>query len=246
MTEPNSMHILYVEDDPNIQTQTAKLLRREGHEVTTFTDVPHALDFARKTQPDLLLCDYKLDGSVNGLVLAKQVRQIYPACTIVMISAYTTRENVIDAMELDVDTYVIRPIEFPDLLDKVYAAVARRRAKQAPASPIITIGELIVKTSQHLVTWHGEPLDLTPIEFGILTRLVSQPGHVFTPTDLWAAATGNRLERSAASLLLKPHLSALRRKLYEGGKYPQPIHNVRGQGYQWSESASPQAPNESD
>ncbi len=227
------MHIVYVEDDLKIQAQTSKLLRREGHEVTAFADVPHALSFLRTTQPALLLCDYRLEGSLNGLALAKQARLLYPACPIVMISSYTTTDNVIDALELDVDAYVKRPISFPDLLNKLYEAVARRRHKQASGSPRLSSGALVLDISRRVATCHGESLDLTPTEFGILAQLVSKPGHVFTMVDLCAAVKGVRLECEQARQLLKPHICALRAKLSREGLCPPPIRNVRGQGYQW-------------
>lgn len=243
MTESTYMHILYVEDDLKLQAQMIKLLNREGHEVTAFADVPRALNFARKTRPDLLLCDYRLEGSLNGLALAKQVRHLYEDCPIVMISSYTTADNVIEALDLDVDAYVKRPVAFDDLLDKLYTADKRRRQR---VQSCVASDNLVVDSARRVVTWHGEPLDLTPIELGILTRLVSQPGHVFTPVDLWAAATGERLERQAARFQLKPHLSALRAKLRQGDKYPLTILNMHGQGYRWSEANTPESPRSAD
>lgn len=235
------MRILYVEDDLKLQQQTVKLLRHEKHEVFPFADMVSALNFARGTQPDVLLCDYKLEGSVNGLALAKQVRQLYPACTIVMVSFFTTTENVIEALEIGVDAYIQRPILFPDLLDKLYAAVERRRSKYPPQVSRIVSGPLTIDDSQRRATWHGQRLELTPTELALLTLLGSKPGHVFTAVDLWAAARGVRLKRKEAQLLLKPHLSSLRAKLTQNGKYPQPIQNVRGQGYQWLLPSSEEA-----
>jgi DNA-binding response OmpR family regulator len=241
------MRILYVEDDLKLQLQIVKLLRHEKHEVFHFADVVSALKFVRENQPDVLLCDYRLEGSVNGLALAKQVRQLYPACTIVMISFFTTTENVIEALEMEVDAYIQRPVPFPDLLDKLYAAVERRRSKYPLRTPQIVLGPLTIDESGRSATWYGQRLDLTPTEYALLAQLVSRPGYVFTPVDLCAAVRGVRFERQEARQLLKPHLSALRAKLTQDGKYPQPIRNIRGQGYQWllsdneEANASPQA-----
>jgi DNA-binding response OmpR family regulator len=149
------------------------------------------------------------------------------------ISFFTTTENVIEALEMEVDAYIQRPIPFPDLLDKLYAAVERRRSKYPLRTPQIVLGPLTVDESQRSATWYGQRLDLTPTEYALLAQLVSRPGYVFTPVDLCAAVRGVRLERQEARQLLKPHLSALRAKLTQDGKYPQPIQNVRGQGYQW-------------
>ena len=227
------MRILYVEDDPKIQAQTSKYLRSQGHHVTEFNNAPEALQFARNEPFDVLLCDYKLDYSPNGLTLAEQVRSLYPARPIVMISHYATVDDLSRGYEIDVDAYLKSPISLPELVRKLYAAVERRQAKFQPETTQVRCGPLFIDISDRTATWHGEPLDLTPAEFVLVAHLASRPNHVFSVTDLCALTKAARTTQEEARNLLKQHFFHLRHKLSQDGKYEQPIQNVRGQGYKW-------------
>jgi DNA-binding response OmpR family regulator len=227
------MHILYVEDDLTIQAQTAKYLRSQSHLVTTFTNAPDALKFARTEPFDVLLCDFRLENSPDGLTLAAQIRNLFPARPIVMISSFATLDDMSRGYDVDVDAYLKRPIALLDLMNKIYGAVERRRAK-FPQSALVTSSDVLeLDHSQKLAIWHGEPLALTPAEFALLALLVSKPGQVFSISDLCALTKATRIAADDARNLLKQHFSNLRQKLTQEGKYPDPIQNVRGQGYKW-------------
>jgi DNA-binding response OmpR family regulator len=229
------MRILFVEDDPKLQRETAHFLEAHQHEVTVCGSVPEGLAYAEQHEPDLLLCDYRLEGGPNGLVLAKQVRNLYKDCVIVMISAYAETDHVIEALLLDLDHYVRRPITLEALHDELWKAVDLHHQKHPPTSPILTAGALVLDTDSDEATWHGEPLDLSPREGRLLAALVVAPGRVVSMVDLWAVVGAERVTPAHAADLLRLYLHRLRHKLTQGGKYPWPIVNVRGKGYRWSE-----------
>jgi len=232
--ERPTLHILYVEDDARVRETTAAYLRAVGHTLTVFENILDALKFVENTAPDVLLCDFKMDHGPDGLVLAEQVRRLYPACPIVMMSHYTTDEDVIRGLDVDVDAYIKRPMAMANIQAKIYAAIQRRRAfRPAPESQVIVSGALIMDTGQRTATWHGQKLALTPIEFRILALLASQPGTVLSPVDMWASARGVQVSHSEARNLVKSHIAKLRPKLEQGGTYPQNIQNVHGDGYKW-------------
>jgi len=227
------MHILYVEDNLKIQAQTTKYLHSQGHLVSAFNNAPDALHFARTESFDVLLCDYKLESSPNGLTLAAQIRNLYLACPIVMISNYATVDDLSRGYEIDVDAYLKSPIALTELVHKLYAAVERRQAKFRPEADKIQTGALFIDRSERTASWHGEPLDLTPTEFTLVAQLASKPNHVFSVTDLCALTKAARTTPEEARTLLKQHFFHLRHKFTQDGRYEQPIQNVRGQGYKW-------------
>jgi len=225
------MHILYVEDDLKLQQQTAKFLASNQHQVTTFTNALDALRFAQTESFDVLLCDYKLGTHPNGLALAQQVRNLRPDCPIVMVSNFATVEDLSRGYDVDVDAYLKRPISLVELMKRIYAASERRRAKYPSTPPQVICGPLTLNKRERTATWHAEPLMLTPTEFTLLAQLASQPGQVFSTNDLCALTKGSRVGARQARELLKQHIFQLRARLGQGGKYTQPIENVRGQGY---------------
>jgi DNA-binding response OmpR family regulator len=227
------MHILYVEDDLTIQAQTAKFLRSQSHLVTTFTNAPDALKFARTKPFDVLLCDFRLENSPDGLMLAEQIRGLLPWCPIVMVSSFATLDDMSRGFDVEVDAYLKRPIALTDMISRIYAAVERRRARFPQQPRLENDCALKLDNGQKTAIWHGEPLILTPAEFAILELLVSKPGQVFSVTDLCALTKATRIAADDARNLLKQHFSNLRQKLAQEGRYPDPIQNVRGQGYKW-------------
>lgn len=227
------MDILYVEDDLKTQEQTARFLRQCGHQVTVYDNIHDAFEHVIHHAPDLLLCDYRLGAGTNGLTLAGQVRNRYPTCSIVMVSNYTTAENVIDAMRLGLDDYIQRPIPLQDLYHRLLDVVTRRRQQSPSAEARLIVGALELDRSRRVAQWQGEPLNLSPTEFAILVHLVTHAGKVVTAIDLCALAKGERLDLERAGDLLKQPIFKLRAKLSQEGKYPQPIENVRGVGYRW-------------
>lgn len=227
------MDILYVEDDLKTQEQTARFLREYGHQVTVYDNIHEAFTHVVHHVPDLLLCDYRLGAGTNGLTLAGQVRNRYPGCAIVMVSNFTTTNNVIDAMRLGLDDYIRRPIPLHELYHRILDAVTRRRQQAPSAESSLVVGALHLDRARRIAQWQGEPLNLTPTEFAILAHLVAHAGKVVTAIDLCALAKGERLELERAGDLLKQPIFKLRAKLSQEGKYPQPIENVRGVGYRW-------------
>jgi len=179
-----------VEVDLKLQSQTAKFLRASKHEVTIFTNTINALAFAQAEQFDILLCDQRLEHSPSGLTLAAQVRNLYPACPIVMVSSFATVPEISRGYEIDVDAYVPRPIRLEELLEKLYDAVERRRAKFPQSETRIICGPLMIDQAQRTATWHGNALDLTPSELKVLIALASEPGRVISVPDLCGLTKG--------------------------------------------------------
>jgi DNA-binding response OmpR family regulator len=228
------MHILYVEDDLVMQTEVAHLLRGQAHEVIALNSAFEALEHLRTHRPDLLLCDYKLGAGPNGLSLADQVRLRFPACTIVMVSSYASPETLTRAIQLGADDFVTKPVENETLIERVWAAFARRQSWfpriELPAS---NLGPLVLDTAAQTASWYGKPVGLTATEFAVLAQLVVNRGQMILFGALWAAVRGEQLSHSEAGRLLKPHIASLRAKLQPENGRPSPIQNVRGRGYKW-------------
>jgi DNA-binding response OmpR family regulator len=233
--EAKAMHILYVEDDLVMQAELVRLLRGQDHEVVAVSNAFEALEHLRTHRPDVLLCDYKLGAGPSGLSLVDQVRLRFPACTIVMVSSYVSNETLTRAMQFGADDFVAKPVDNEILIERVWAAFARRQSWfpriDLPAS---NLGPLVLDTAGQTASWQGEPINLTATEYGVLAQLVTSPGQVIPFAALWVAAKGEQISHSEAGRLLKPHIASLRAKLEPDNGQPSPIQNVRGRGYKWT------------
>ena len=101
--------------------------------------------------------------------------------------------------------------------------------------PIRRIGDLEIDLLGYQVTWHGELLKLTGMEFYILSQLTSKPGQTFGFAELYALNTGEHIEPKKARYIIKSHVHNLRQKLEQKGRYPQKIFSVYSKGFKWAE-----------
>jgi two-component system response regulator CpxR len=229
------MRILYVEDELEKQNPIVRLLSSQNHEVELIDNVNSALLYIKTSEPDILLCDYLLGKGPNGLLVAENTRNLYPATTIIMISSHLSVDNAVKAMQIGVDDFIQRPISPNDLLERIWSAFTRHQSRYVPPKPSpAASSRLYLDMHRRLATWDNQPLDLTTIEFSLLSYLASRPGQLVTFSDLWASSHGDRLDKTDARVILKPHISKLRAKLKNCGASDNAIQNVRGQGYIWS------------
>jgi DNA-binding response OmpR family regulator len=117
-----------------------------------------------------------------------------------------------------------------ELLARVRAVLRRSQREEEPSASVLEDRGLRVDVQRHEVWLNGEPLDLSPKEFELLTFLMQRRGVVFTRTDL--------LEQVWGTLYADPrtvdvHIHWLRRKIEEDPSRPQRLLTVRGVGYKY-------------
>lgn len=109
-------------------------------------------------------------------------------------------------------------------------------AETLPAM-VYTAGPLRLDVRRHTATLLGQPVEVTPTEFMILSELLRQPGTVVSCLQL-AQATGTPVDdEEEARQLIRPHIARLRRKLEVDPQQPRFMLSVRGIGYRWSDIA---------
>jgi DNA-binding response OmpR family regulator len=110
--------------------------------------------------------------------------------------------------------------------------VPRDAAPGWPESPpLLKVGPLVIDLQKHMATLHGRPLKLTPVEFGTLTHLAREAGHVVTCSTLVKEVQGYDCYEQEARTIMKTHIRHLRQKLESDPSNPKYILNVRGVGY---------------
>ena len=111
--------ILIVEDEPIIRETLAEFLMGEGFEVRTTGTVAEALSIARERDYDVAVCDIQLpDG--DGVKLLRQLHRINPAIFVLIISAYATVENAVEAFTAGAFDYLVKPVRFEELVKRLH------------------------------------------------------------------------------------------------------------------------------
>ena len=223
------MIVAVIEDRPNEQEHLISILRKDNYEVIAFNDGISALQYFQQSRADVTLLDYHMPGGPNGLTVARQIRKMHPADVIMMTTSYADIDFVIEAMQIGLDDYIIKPFRGEVVLKRISEAIGRRQDWFPKDTTKSFGGPLEIDMETHKVNWYGRPLTLTSTEFNILRLLASRPGHMFTYTELYAMHRGERLDPTEARVRLKTHIAHLKDKM-DTGAYPDALEKVRGIG----------------
>ena len=219
--------ILIIEDERELTKVLQAYLERSNFEVLSAYDFDDGKKFWEEQNPDLVLLDLNLPGK-DGLELAKEMRRSKDT-PIIMTTARVDEVDRLLGLELGADDYVVKPYSPREVVARVKAVLRRVNAKPAEEPIKNRISGLVIDPSMHLVTVKGQPVNLTPTEFDILSTLASQPGHVFTRLQLieeTQGVSGEGYERS-----VDVHIKNLRHKLRTADPETDYIKTIFGVGY---------------
>jgi two-component system response regulator BaeR len=230
MTPENSevqARLLIVEDEDKIADVLRDYLRQHGYATERLARGDEVADWVRTHPVDLVLLDVMLPGR-GGLEVCRELRSFSDAA-IIMVTARVDEIDRLLGLELGADDYICKPFSPREVVARV--ATVLRRTKQRPAGGAArpATGGLTLDEASWRASLDGQPLDLTAVEFKLLSVLASQPGRIYSREQLMDAMY--RDERIVADRTVDSHVKKLRRKLAEAVPDQEFIHSVYGVGY---------------
>lgn len=222
--------ILVVDDEPEAVELIAFNLRQAGFSVTSAADGAEALQKARAQLPDLIVLDVMLP-EMDGFEVCKLLRRESATgrIPIVMLTAKAAEVDRVLGLELGADDYVVKPFSPRELLLRVRKLLARAQPEAAPRETL-RVGPLVIDEPRHLVSWRGQRIDLTAIEFKLLITLARRAGRVQSRDtllrDVW------EYDSLIDTRTVDTHVRRLREKLGPAAKH---LDTVRGVGYRFVE-----------
>jgi two-component system, OmpR family, response regulator BaeR len=210
-----------VEDEPELAALVADYAAAAGYRPTVFGDGALALEAIRRQAPALVVLDLMLPG-LDGLSLCREVRG-FSNVPIVMVTARVEEIDRLLGLELGADDYLCKPFSPRELMARI-KAILRRAAPPAA---------LQVDEAARRIRIHGQPLELTPTEYGILAALARRPGQVFSRARLLDAAREGNANFEVADRAIDSHIKNLRRKLDAVLPGVEAIHSIYGLGYRF-------------
>lgn len=221
--------VLVVDDDENIVELVKLYLVRDGYRVLTAYDGIEALRLAREGHPDLIVLDIMMPG-INGLDVCRTLRDESDV-PIIMLTARTTDDDKLAGLNLGADDYVTKPFSPRELAARVRAVLRRLPGERMPEH--IKHSDFIIDFRKLEVLISGKHVDLTAIEFKLLSTLIKEPGRVFSRAQLIEKALGYDFE--GFDRTVDVHILNLRRKIEPDPRHPKYIRTVYGAGYKFSE-----------
>ncbi len=219
----NSLHVLLVEDDPQIGAQVVQHLSAAGFTVEWITDGERARD-ADFDGYQIVILDVMLP-TIWGTDVLKTLRQ-HSDVPVLMLSARDGAADKVRALQLGADDYMSKPFYPAELVERVRARLRRPVMAHEAA---LTFGPLRIGVATREVTVNEQPVELTRAEFDVLAALAQRSGQAITRQ--WIMDHVLDSEQSTGSeRTLDVHISRLRKKL----EPVQCIRTVWGIGYRFS------------
>jgi DNA-binding response OmpR family regulator len=232
VTDTKKRRILLVEDDATISDLVAYNLRRAGYEVLQEQNGHAGLQTALTTDIDLVLMDLMLPG-LDGMTASKEIVRRKPALPIIMLTARSERETILEGFGSGADDYITKPFDLDLLLARIQARLRRAPvgipvAGKPEEGDILATGDLVLDRDAHAIRAEGGEASLNPKEFDLMELLLSRPGHLFPREEIVERVWHQRY--MPASRTLDVHIRRLRAKLEQIGAQVS-VQTIRGVGY---------------
>jgi len=234
------MDILIVEDEAEIAQLIQLYLEKEGFTCRVCRDGVTAVQLFHEIKPDLIILDLMLPG-LDGLEVCAQIRQ-KPGTKdpyILMLTAKGDELDRIIGLSTGADDYMVKPFSPRELVARV-RALLRRNLRQGGQSRSYQTPHFTVDLDQRIAQRHlsdqEEVLDLTTLEFDLLTTFVSYPGRVWNRTQLIEKLWGS--DFFGDERVVDTHIARLRKKIEPDPSNPIFVKTVIGVGYRFEDTTS--------
>ena len=227
--------ILVIEDNADIARLVMVNLRSKQMKVDHAADGTTGMKMALTGQYHLIILDLMLPA-IDGLDICRTVRGEKVFTPVLMLTARTTELDRVLGLEVGADDYLTKPFSVPELVARVNAIL--RRSDQYQSSPQdqvgtpLEFGELRVDPDKRLVQLGDDNVELTAKEFDLLWQFATNPGRVFTRSQLLDSVWG--YAHAGYEHTVNSHINRLRAKIEADPAKPRYVITVWGVGYKFT------------
>ncbi|MEJ2007602.1 MAG: winged helix-turn-helix domain-containing protein [Acidobacteriota bacterium] len=224
--------IVIIEDEKDIVDLVRYNFRKEGFDVESFSAGRDGLEYLRQNSADLVLLDIML-SDLDGIEICKRVRadERLKSLPIIFLTAKGEEIDRVVGLEIGADDYVVKPFSPRELVARV-KAVLRRQEQVLGKAEVVEVSGLRLDSRTREVSVHGNPIQLSALEFKLLHFLASQPRRVFSREQLLDNVWGR--DRFVTPRTVDVHIRRLREKIESQEGAAHYVQTVRGSGYRFS------------
>lgn len=168
--------ILFVDDEQSIRETLPAILRWNGFEVVVSATVSEALHEIGTQRFDLLLSDLNIGEPGDGFTVVSAMRRTQPWAATIIITGYPAFESALRAIQSQVDDYVVKPANIPDLLQTIRQKIDHHAVRQQP--PILEFYEVLEQEKENIISAWAEETQPVPGSF-VGTATLSQMALLF-------------------------------------------------------------------
>ena len=229
--------ILIIDDDRKLNDLLTEYLGQYQMTVVAAEHPRDGLSLLREQSPDLVILDLMLPDQ-DGFAVCREIRK-ESLVPIIMLTARGDLPDRVAGLELGADDYLAKPFEPRELVARIQTVLRRGASTSRGASEHeqLKANALVVNLRTRAVFLDGQPLDLTTMEFEILSLFLKNPGAVLTREEIIDCIRG--IDWEAYNRSVDVGVSRLRQKLGDDPKRPHYIKTIWGAGYQFLPTPHP-------
>lgn len=224
MSGITSHRVLVVEDDRKIADLLLNYLRASGYEAEAAFDGREALRLIEQQAPDAVILDWMLPG-LDGVGVCQAVRR-FSDVPILMLTARIDEVDRLLGLDTGADDYVCKPFAPREVIARIRALLRRAQGRVKTA-----IKPWVIDEASFRISWLGQWLSLTRIEFMMFRLLLSRPGRVYSRDQLLASVHDS--QRDTNDRAIDTHIKNLRKKVQVIDPTGDCIASVYGVGYRF-------------
>jgi len=218
------MRLLYAEDEEDLNRIVTKKLTEEGFSVDSCFDGREAIDNIQFTEYDAAILDIMMPHA-DGFAVLKELRKLKKNTPVLFLTARDSIEDRVTGLDSGANDYLVKPFSFEELLARIRVLT---REKHNLTENILSIGDLELNLSSHIVTRGGTEITLTSKEYQLLEYLLYNKEKVLSrekiENHIW------NYDYEGGTNVIDVYIRYLRKKIDDG--FPTKlIHTVRGAGY---------------
>lgn len=223
------IRILVVEDEEAIRTGLIDVLVFHGYDADSAATGPDGLEKALTGTFDLILLDIMLPG-MDGYQICDRIRTEDRKQPIIMLTAKTSDEEIIQGLKLGADDYVPKPFSIQQLVLRIQAVLRRSQVGQEMARTL-SIGDIEVDTDNLCGLKDGHEITFTKREIEVLSYLSQNSDRPVSREELLSKVWGYARNLDIETRTVDIHIAKLRRKIEADNKVPELLITIRGAGY---------------
>ncbi len=235
------VHILVVDDDPEIRQALETYFQLEGCSVTSAGNGADALEILGGTPEfDLVLLDVMLP-KLNGFEVLRRSQEMGTTSPVLMMSGRGDQEDVLRGFGLGAQDYIVKPFDVEDLVARTKRLLGQRQEFAEPISRY-EIGDLEIDFSSERASRNGERVEFSEMELDLLRCLIKNRGYVVTKKRLLREAwqidddlIAHTINPDIAIERVEESMRSIRRKIEPDPAKPRYIETVYGLGYRFSD-----------
>jgi two-component system KDP operon response regulator KdpE len=219
------MSVVVIDDEVQIRRLLRVSLETQGFTVHLAATGEEGLRLVQGKKPDLVLLDLGLPDQ-DGAEVLSGLRQ-WSSVPVIILSVRNAEEDIVRLLDAGADDYLVKPFSTVELVARMRVAV-RHHGPQDAAQTFVS-GRLAVDLQDRTVTVAGEPVKLTPTEYGLLRLFVQHAGRILTHTQILREVWGPNADEETN--YLRVYVTGLRKKIEANPQLPELIVTEPGVGY---------------